>query len=131
MLSTKDLRKISRARLKDAEVLFTYRRFDGATYLCGYAVEISLKARICRTLKWPSYPSTSSEFKDYQSFRTHDLDILLHLSGLEQSIKLNFFAEWSAVAQWNPSARYQPIGSAKRTDVKLMISAAKTLLGKI
>jgi HEPN domain-containing protein len=131
MILTKDLRKIARARLQDAEVLLASRRYDGAIYLCGYAIELALKARICRTLKWQGYPSTSSEFRDYQSFRIHDLDVLLHLSGLEQQIKLNFFAEWSAVAQWNPSARYQPVGSANRTDAQLMISAAKTLLGKI
>ena len=119
MILPNDLRKIARARLKDAEVLLASRRYDGAIYLCGYAVELALKARICRTLKWQGYPSTSREFRDYQSFRTHDLDVLLHLSGR------------SVVAQWNPSARYEPVGKAKRTDTQLMISAAKTLLGKI
>lgn len=93
MIFTKDLQKISRARLKDAEVLLASKRYDGAIYLCGYAVELSLKARICKTLKWQGYPSTSSEFSGYQSFRTHDLDILLHISGREEKIKLNFFAE--------------------------------------
>jgi hypothetical protein len=33
-------------------------RFDGAFYLSGYAVELALKARICRTLKWRATPST-------------------------------------------------------------------------
>jgi hypothetical protein len=131
MIPRKDLRKIARARLKDADVLLASRRYDGATYLCGYAVELALKARICQALKWQDFPSTSGEFRDYQSFKTHDLDVLLHLSGREQIIKLNFLAEWSAVAQWDPSARYQPVGSANRTDAQLMISSAKTLLLKI
>jgi HEPN domain-containing protein len=131
MISLKDLRKIAKARLKDAGVLLAARRYDGAIYLCGYAVELTLKAQICNILKWQSYPSTPNEFRDYQSFRTHDLDVLLHLSGREQYIKLNWFVEWSTVAQWNPSARYKPIGTAGSSDAKQMISAAKKLLGKI
>lgn len=128
MIPAKDLYRIARARLKDADVLLTYRRYDGAVYLCGYAVELTLKARICKTLKWHGYPSSTGEFKDYQSFRTHDLDVLLHLSGREKDIKFNCLSEWSAVAQWDPSVRYQAVGTANKTDVKLMISAAKKLI---
>lgn len=131
MIQRNELRKIARARLKDADILMASRRYDGAIYLCGYAIELILKARICRTLKWQGYPSTNREFQNYQSFRTHDLDVLLHLTGLEQKIKTNFFAEWSAVAQWNPAARYQPVGTARKNDADIMISASKTLIGKI
>jgi HEPN domain-containing protein len=131
MIQMKDLRKIAQARLKDADILLASRRYDGAVYLCGYAIELALKARICRILKWSGYPSTSSEFKEYQSFRTHGLDVLLHLTGREKQIKTTFLAEWSAVAQWDPSARYQPVGTANKADARLMISAAKTLLRRI
>jgi HEPN domain-containing protein len=131
MIAINELRKIAQARFKDADVLLKARRYDGAIYLCGYAIELALKARVCKTLKWPGYPSTSGEFKDYHSFRTHDLDVLLHLTGREQAIKVSYFAEWSAVAQWNPSARYQAIGTGTETDAKLMISATKILLEKI
>lgn len=125
MLTRDELLKIARARLRDAEVLFRSRRYDGAMYLCGYAIEIKLKARICRTLHWNEYPATK---RGYQSFKIHDLDMLLHLSGVESKIKSNFFAEWSAVVVWDPSARYKPIGSASKQDAKLMIESAKTLL---
>lgn len=100
-------------------------------YICGYSVELGLKARICRTLKWSGYPATHVEFKGYSSFRTHDLDLLLHLSGREEYIKAKYFAEWSAASQWNPEARYQPVGHASKADVDLMISAAETLLAKL
>lgn len=131
MIQRNELKKIARARLKDANILMASRRYDGAIYLCGYAIELALKARICRTLKWQGYPSTKSDFQNYQSFRTHDLDVLLHLTGLEKTIKTNFLAEWSAVAQWNPAARYQPVGTAGKNDANLMISASKILIGKI
>ena len=98
-------------------------------YLCGYAIEAALKARICRTLKWPGYPDTRREFEGYQSFRTHDLEILLHLSGIEDKIKTNHFAEWSIVATWDSSVRYRPIGSTSSQDATGMIQSTKALLG--
>jgi len=131
MITTDELIKIAEARLKDAETLLANQRYDGAIYLCGYAVELALKARICKTLNWPGYPSTRKEFTNYASFKTHDLDVLLHLSGRESNIKLNFLTEWSVVAQWDPSTRYQPVGTADASDTRLMISATKVLLREI
>lgn len=87
MISVAELDKIARARLEDAQVLLDAGRFDGAAYLCGYAVEIALKARICRTLNWADFPSTGGEFQAYRSFQTHDLRVLLRLSGQEERIK--------------------------------------------
>ena len=128
MITRSDLTKIARARLRDAEVLYRSRRYDGAIYLCGYAVEIALKARICRTLSWLGYPSTGGEFQNYQSFRTHNLDVLLRLSGVEERIKTTLITEWSAVAAWDPEARYKPTGSATRQAAELMVTSARILL---
>lgn len=129
MLTRVELRKIARARIKDAETLFQANRYEGAVYLCGYAVEIALKARICGTLRWAGYPSTNAEFKNFQSFKIHSLDVLLSLSGVERKVKTNFLAAWSGVAAWAPEARYKPIGSVTRREANLMIRSAKTLLG--
>lgn len=129
MIDRTELRKLARERLKDAEALLTAGRYDGAIYLGGYVVELALKSRVCRTLKWKGFPQTRSEFQSYQSFKTHDLDVLLSLSGAEEKIKTRFFAEWSAVATWDPEARYNPIGSASRADAELLIESARTLLG--
>ena len=131
MILIAELRKIARGRLMDAEALFRAGRYDGAIYLCGYAVEIALKARICRTLKWLGYPATRKQFEGYQSFRTHDLDILLHLSGAESKIKTNYFAEWSIVATWDSTVRYRPIGSATAQDVDDMIKSGKAIVGAL
>ncbi|ETX06023.1 MAG: hypothetical protein ETSY2_19585 [Candidatus Entotheonella gemina] len=109
-------------------MLLQARRYDGAIYLCGYAVEVALKARICRTLSWLGYPSTRGEFQNYQTFRTHSLDVLLHLSGVEEKVKKTLFAEWSAVAAWDPETRYKPIGSATKQNAELMISSTQVLL---
>ncbi len=122
---------IARGRLKDAESLVAARRYDGAIYVAGYAVELHLKARICQTLKWKDFPESRKEFQGLTSFKTHDLDILLRLSGREERIKIPYFAEWSAVAQWNPEARYRPLGTARASDAKQMIAATKVLLKAI
>ena len=131
MLNKKDIKKIAKARLKDAEVLVASRRYEGAIYLCGYAVELGLKARICKTLKWQGFPSTNKEFNDYRSFKTHSLDVLLHLSGIEEKIKSELLFEWSAVAEWDPQSRYNPIGKLSLSDAKLMLSSASSLLAKL
>mgnify|MGYP001572701673 CR=1 FL=1 len=131
MISAKDLRDIASARLADSEVLRKERRFDGATYLCGYVVELTLKARICDTLKWAGFPQTRSEFENYRSFRTHSLDVLLSLTGVERDVKTKCFAEWSIVVKWDPEVRYKPIGTAKEQDADLMIESTKALLAII
>jgi HEPN domain-containing protein len=87
MLTSNDLKGLSRARLRDAEALLAAGRFDGATYLCGYAVEIALKARIVKTLKWIGFPESRTDFNDLASFKTHNLQILLHLSGWKHRIR--------------------------------------------
>jgi len=131
MLATSEVRRIAAARLRDAEVLHSAKRYDGAVYLCGYAIELALKARICKTLKWSGYPETNKEFDRLGSFKVHDLDVLLRLTGREGAVKTGFFAEWSAVAAWNPEARYKPIGSANESDAKLMLESAAVLLKKL
>jgi len=64
--------------------------------LCGYAIELGLKKRICETLKWNEYPTSGR----YSTFKTHDLDVLLHLSGIEDNVKIHYLSEWLIVSQW-------------------------------
>ena len=111
-------------------------------YLCGYAVELALKARICRTLNWPEFPSTSGEFQAYRSFQTHDLDVLLHLSGQETRVREKHFAQWNQVVRWKAEWRYNVIRTMegpgdllgamyyteKGYEAEAMIQAAEALL---
>lgn len=129
MISTADLMTIARGRLTDAEALLTAQRYDGAVYLCGYSIEIALKHKICHTLNWTSFPSTTREFEKFKSLKTHDLDVLLSFTGIETTVKATYLAEWSAVGIWNPEARYNPIGVINPADANLMINSAKILIG--
>ena len=129
MISTSDLLTIANERLTDAETLLNAHRFDGAVYLCGYSIEIALKYKICKTLNWTGFPSTNKEFEKFKSLKTHDLDVLLSFTGVETTLKSAHLAEWSAIAIWNPEARYNPIGVVSAADATLMINSAKTLIG--
>ena len=65
----------------------------------------------------------------YQSFKTHNLEILLTLTGQQQNVKANHLDEWSKVAVWDPESRYKPIGTVAQSEAQLMINSAATLLG--
>ena len=125
------MKKIARHRIKDAEALLSANRKDGAMYICGYAVELCLKERICRTLKWAGYPHERKEFENYRSFRTHRLDVLLTLTGREEFVKKSFMAEWSAVLNWSPETRYEPSRTVMKSEVQDMIDSAKVLMAKL
>jgi hypothetical protein len=129
LISIASLLAIAGARLEDAKVLLANGRVDGAGYLCGYAIELALKARISKTLDWDGFPEKRAEFENLASFKTHKLDVLLALSGRERQIKAEHFIEWTAVATWDPEVRYKTVGQAEPAEVELMIRSAETILG--
>ncbi|MBV9071879.1 MAG: HEPN domain-containing protein [Acidobacteria bacterium] len=128
MISIADLQKVARARLQDAKALCKAKRYDGATYLAGYAVEVGLKARICKSLGWKEFPETAKEFEGLVTFKTHKLPLLLRLSGREEVVKQKVFVEWSAVASWDPETRYRAVGASSKKEAELMIESAAAIL---
>jgi hypothetical protein len=98
MIAKNDLKTMANDRLQDAEILHRGGRHAGAIYLCGYAMELALKARICKTLKWTEFPETNKEFQDFQSFKVHKLDILLKLSGVKAKVERQYKAHWTIVS---------------------------------
>lgn len=128
MIAIADLRALAEARLLDANVLFAHGRFDSAYYLCGYAVELALKARICVTLNWDGYPEKGSDFENLASLKTHKLRVLLALSGQGPRITTHYLGEWTSVKNWNPEVRYHRVGSADPRQVGAMLVAAERLL---
>src|SRR3954465_8308168 len=98
MIPAGDLKALARGRLRDARVLYASGQYDGAAYLCGYAMEMALKARICKTLGWTGYPPGKAE--DYRSFTVHKLEVLLKMSGYDYRVRTRYQAEWSIVGGW-------------------------------
>jgi len=136
MISFEELKKISRSRIGEAEILLSRDKFDGAIYLCGYAIEIALKATICKNLggdvkSYGHIPGTKDEFKTISEIKIHDLDKLLQIAGLETSIKSDKkkMAAWSTLLKWNPEIRYSPIkGRLIESETQKVINAANKLL---
>ena len=125
MSSQTELRELALARLVDAQVLFDFKRYDAAAYMCGYALELGLKACICKRLRVPEYPEAALEGR----FKTHVFDDLRLLAGLEGRINLKenpgLHANWNTVASWRPEWRYRPAGSTKKKDVEDMLKALR------
>lgn len=128
MLLRIELLDLARTRIRDSELLYRKGRYDSAAYLSGYAVELALKARICKQLKWVGYPSEDREFKGKSNFKIHDFDYLLDFTGIADKIHTNFTTEWSTIKVWSPDYRYRPVGSATQRDVQAMISSSKILI---
>ena len=111
MIAITELRKTVREHPRLVGILHTNRAYGGAVYHCGYAVEIALKSRVCRTLRWTEFPSTGKDFQNFKSLQTHNLETLLRFSGVEGRVTLTLDAEWSQVKEWNPEQRYDPVGT--------------------
>lgn len=119
---------LAEERIKDAQALLKEKRYDGAVYLCGYSVELFLKYRLCKQLKWSEFPSEPVEFKNLQSLKTHELETLLKFSGIQLLVRRRYLTEWSILMQWRPENRYQPVGKVQESDAKNMIKASQKLL---
>ena len=118
-----DLKQLTQARLKDAHVLYAAGRYDGAAEMCGYALEMALKACICRRLRVGEYPER--EIKG--AFKTHDFSELRLLAGVGEEFALQgspmLYANWQTATQWEPLWRYRPAGSVSKRRVEDMLRA--------
>ncbi len=125
MPTRKELQRLARERLRDAQILQHRGRHDAAAYMCGYVLELALKACICKTLQINDYP----EKRLHGEFKTHGFDDLKLLAGFESEItaKRNpkLFANWSIVARWSPDWRYRPIGSVTESDADAILAALR------
>src|SRR4051812_39346061 len=105
MATPQQLKDLALVRVDEAEALFAAGLYDGAKYLAGYAVELALKARICRLLEVDEYPDMGALKRVYA---VHDLDQLLLLAGLQKAVGLveqPLFDNWSTAILWNPESR--------------------------
>jgi HEPN domain-containing protein len=137
MISHEELKEIAKMRLSDAQVLHKKGNHDGALYLCGYAIELGLKAVITKNfnssgkLSTSHIPSTKEEFKIVSTITNHDLDAILALvpSNIIQQIKTKYLTEWSLIQKWNPEMRYALIrGQAAKKEAGDVIQAVSRIL---
>lgn len=125
-----ELQQLSDSRLREAKALLANELYDGAAYLAGYALELALKARICKLLD-SDYPQGRDEFR---SFMTHDFETLTRLAGLGKLLDLqkrnvDFAVKWSLLVGkvagegWSETWRYRRIGSVSQATAGELINA--------
>jgi hypothetical protein len=130
--SRADFQQLADSRLTEAKALLANNLFDGAVYLAGYALELALKARICKILD-TNYPSNT-----YKSFFTHRHEELILLAGLTTELRRkqadpDFNTNWSLLVGghnqqgWSESWRYRKIGSVSQQDAQDFIDALDDL----
>jgi HEPN domain-containing protein len=93
-------KQVAQLRLEDASVLLERRRYPGAIYLAGYALECLLKWAITQRQQFVYLPA---------EFETHDLDTLLLEAGLGESLRHEgaLRSMFAALADsWGPELRY-------------------------
>ena len=150
MISIATLQFLATQRLRDAEVLYRNNRRAAAVYLIGYAVELSLKRKICRTLGFNNgFPENSLEFDSYTSqidsfnaistgltlnklkqIKSHDLNMLVKFSGAEGRIINHLYSKWILIKDWNPEYRYKRTAYTIAKSKQYM-RAAKEILKQI
>ena len=108
-----DIQALSKSKLAESKCLFDNGFHDGAYYLAGYAVELLLKARVCKTLGIDDFFQFNKSKKKelYKAYKVHNYEELLLLSGIYTDFvnvqkDVNFKADWSIVRQWDEESRY-------------------------
>jgi HEPN domain-containing protein len=126
-MNRNDLRELFLIRLKEAKVLLQNKNYDGAYYLCGYAIECGLKACIAKKTKRHDFPDKNTVNESY----THDLTKLVKAAGLglelDKEIKNApvFKTNWSIVRDWSEASRYNKYTEKEASDLLSAVSDKK------
>jgi HEPN domain-containing protein len=86
MATRRELQKLACLRLKEAEALFDAGCYDGCAYLCGYVVELALKAALCAAFEVDNYPDQGSRLRE--ALKTHDLEDLKLVASIERGLPI-------------------------------------------
>lgn len=113
-MDRKKLQRIAKARIKDAKALLGRKRWSGAYYLCGYAIECALKSCLLRYLgESGAIFGEPGYLKKLADCWTHDLVKLVNLAGLDAEFGIARGANaalenfWNVTKDWEETSRYQ------------------------
>jgi HEPN domain-containing protein len=126
MATRKQLQELALLRLQEAEALYAGGFYDGCAYLCGYVVELALKARICATLDIDEYPEKG---RLGDTFKTHGFDELRVLAGMEKELAAAnkpLGDNWSLATSWKPGKRYEPVGTYDHAGATAILDAIRS-----
>ncbi|RQH56538.1 HEPN domain-containing protein [Okeania hirsuta] len=124
----------SRRRLEDARVLHGQKRWNGAIYMGGYAIECALKSLICYEEKKHNFKDTKAYKKiKIQGSNLHNLAVFLdYVNSVQRAIALDrtnsYKDAWNTVSSlWhNDRLRYSD-KSGQEQDSERFIKAVEKL----
>ena len=106
--------KAAKHRLEDAQSLYSTKRWRGAMYLAGYAVECLLKTKLMRMFDCRRLRDLEPDLQQrgllstHATIFTHQLELLLRLTRSTDRLRTNQ-AHWQSftlVNHWMPAWRY-------------------------
>src|SRR5688572_6605240 len=107
--------------------------YDEAFYIGGYAIELLLKAKVCKTLLIPDFfvfDTSKAKAETYKPYKSHEYSQLILLSGLYQELQ-NILADpmfkshWSIVCTWEEGSRYT-LGQTRK-DAQIFITSLQEI----
>ena len=118
------MQRISLLRIREANLLFKRRKYDGAYYLAGYAIECALKACIAKQTRRFDFPDKNTVTLSY----THNLAQLLKVAGLEPAYQTaiaanpNIEVNWTVIKDWKEGSRYERHSDKEARDILVAIT---------
>ena len=120
-MTRSDFQKLAIVRLSKAKLLLRHRKYDGAYYLAGYAVECALKACLAKRTERYEFPPPPGVVKDF--YYTHSYKDLLKVAELTAQRDLDnksnpmLEVNWGIVYQWKETRRYASSTKTQATDL--------------
>jgi len=96
---------LTELRVEEAEVLLKAKKYDGAYYLAGYAVEFGLKACIAKKTRRYDYPDKDFAIKCF----SHKVEQLVELADLRAALRSDaaLMVNWAIVKDWTEQSRFE------------------------
>lgn len=127
-LTFSSCKKLALARLREAKVLHKSRKYSGAYYLAGYAIELGIKAFYCKSIKKYTFPPNRSVI---ESLYKHDLNELMKVSGLKIEFDKDsennnlLLSSWAILKDWGAKDRYLQF---RKLESESMINSIEVIL---
>lgn len=132
MTTVQEILDLADKRLLESQCLLANNHSEGAYYLAGYVVELTLKAHICKLLDMDDFYASNHIRKVSNAYHTHNFEQLLTLSGWRKRLEdetalssptanIDLAANWLTICKWSEQKRYEPTVSTN--DAVALINA--------
>jgi hypothetical protein len=131
-----ELSKAGKHRRDDAEALFGRKRWRGAMYLAGYAVECLLKVKLMRRFRCQNLDGLDGVLKrrglipEKATVYDHSIELYLRALGGLDALRSDrtMWGHYNVANGWVPSSRYSPDLSGPE-DAEDFLIATDALIG--